>query len=1338
MTVPAFRTKGAFTAGTGSIVVPEPVTKWTGDLLLLVVNTANQPIAAPSGWTQVANSPQGTGTGGSAGATSIQAFWLIAGPYLYDVTLPDAGSYIAGQMFAFSGVDSTTPINVTAGSVQATAATAWTFPAATTTRADCLVLNVVGMDCDANSDNTLLSSWANANLSSGTEITDATSGSGVGGGIGMFAGGLAAAGSSGATTVTSAESTTAAFLTISLAPVGTFSASQTESTAASASQEGYKNVTYADQEESAGISDEIEGRIPVLADIEESAAATDASLTIAPIEYLGSATLNVNTRSGSQTITVPSGTDCALLFFVYGIAQSPEGLDSGAFTADIGGTSFVWRAKSADMIFYVNCGNLTAFTAAFPPTGEQTLTWELSEYVNVYTGYYLGVSFYKNVAVDNPIIASGTAGNNTTSLNTVTVSGLAWGGGSMLVGAAAGYTDGSPAATGQTAIVEDIGPPAYSSGTYYYNSFYKPCVDGSATASGSMLTAPETVLVCLTLRPRTGNDLTDSASDSAVISEENIGLAGGNYQEAAEDTTAVSDTTTGIEVSVAAEATIVHHHSGQFATMLGDEPIVIYPEVISDDDYSVTIPAGTQAIIAFYFCGNLSAGYCDAEDYSFSLDGWSFTHIIDNNDDLACAKLISPPTGVLPFSWSINPGNTYFYTGNIVLVCLTNVDVSTDPIIDYGAVANAYDASISGLSFDTEADIIVGMVGGKPDDHSLYAGADAVMPLMPRKVQQKLEPPIQQVFYDPFRVAVNWGTTTFEAWSTEDVKSSAIAVVVRGLDLGSVIQGGNDRAVTETVPVAAVQWSPSSYDAAAEDVPEIRTILGPYVDIPERLLFSEYLPRPNHFASHRENPYGEFYMYPNADTSLVVVAYVTSRSEATWHYEGNYTLTLNGVPFTHLYNTVGQYRNMMVAYIKDPTPGMLVSNFPNPHLPRPEDDWTEPSDMWMMVQLIGVDTSGNPIRSSAYVADVDPTGENAVTGLTFEDGDLTMAIGSGGFAGYPPIGSRHIVSAWAYHVSMGWYMGISAGGIPAGATSISGSTGDADVPESRINLFGMVLKLNPNLYEAFTQAAEEAETATPTDTVEWDAGAWAALDQDATVSDVWSGIIDEAAQSANTMIVTADPSAVRTAAAYFGVHAIVDVTDTVTAWQVGYAASEESAVLEDIHDGDRLVYGGTVEETFPGDILSSERFVDAIAAEFLSGWEESGAAMVCWAFSAGSVLALDIPTAVADVWAYGIDVAMVVDGYSALIVPFHIPPMLTVTYGRVEYSAALDTSTITAGLNRSEVIMASFNQDESIEAYYDKEEIEAAFSSPEIVATFGGQAVATLTTGPYIATRNED
>lgn len=1206
MTVPAFRTKGAFTSGTGSIVVPEPVTKWTGDLLLLVVNTANQPIAAPSGWTQVANSPQGTGTGGSARATSIQAFWRIAGPYLYDVTLPDAGSYIAGQMFAFGGVDSTTPINVTAGSVQATAATAWTFPVATTTRADCLILNVVGMDRDANSDNTLLSSWANANLSSGAEITDATSGSGTGGGVGMFAGGLASSGSSGATTVTSAESTTAAFLTIGLAPIGTFSAEITESSAVAASQEGYKNVTTASQEETIGTGDEVEGRIPVLADIEETAGPADASLTIAPIEYLGSVTLNVATRSGSQTITVPAGTDCAVLFFIFGVAQYTEGLDSGAFTADIGGVSFTWRAKSSSLTFYVNCGNLTALTAAFPPTGDQTFTWELSSLVNVYTGYYLGISFYKNVSVDNPVIASGSAGNNTENLNTVTVSGLAWGGAAMLVGAAAGYTDGSPTATGQTAIAEDIGPPAYSSGTYYYNSFYKPCVDGSATASGSMLTAPETVLLCLTLRPRTGNDLADSASDSAAISEESIGLAGGNYQEAAEDTAAVSDASTGIEVSVTSETTVVHHHSGQFATMLGDEPIVIYPTVISDDDYTVTIPAGTQAIVAFYYCGALSAGYCDADDYSFSLDGWPFTHVVDNNYTLACAKLISPPTGELPFAWSITPGNTHYDDTHITLVCLGNVDTSTDPIVDFGAVANLYDASISGLSFDNEADILVGMVKSYPDDDSLYAGGDAIFPLMPRKVQQKLEPPIQRVYYNPSRVAVNWGVTTFEGYSTEYTTSSAIAVVVRGLDLGSIVQGGNDRATAESAVVSAAQWSPSSYDAAATEGPTIRAILGPYVDIPERLLLSEPLPRPNHLASHREDPYNEFYMYPNADTSLIVVAYVTSRSEATWHYEGNYTLTLNGVAFTHLYNTVGQANNMMVAYLKNPTPGMLISNFPNPHLPRAEDDWTEPTDMWMMAQFIGVDILGDPIRSSAYVFDSDPAGANAVTGLTFDEGDLTMAIGAGNFTGYPAIGDRHIVSASAYHVSMGWYMGISAGGIPAGASSISGSTENAEVPESRINLFGMVLKLDPNLYEAFVQAAEESESVTPTDAFtgaqiyggnEVEAGE--VLDQNASniavnashsstsevyaVASYW--LLGEIACE-DTLQVTAAQTASGDMNASGGETLVISGTQTALAAMFGTAT--ETAGGEDAVGGDRVTYA------IAGEVKTAEDGVNAI------------------------------------------------------------------------------------------------------------------------------------------------
>jgi len=760
------------------------------------------------------------------------------------------------------------------------------------------------------------------------------------------------------------------------------------------------------------------------------------------------------------------------------------------------------------------------------------------------------------------------------------------------------------------------------------------------------------------------------------------------------------------------ESVKTYQFSGRHARVLGEEPIVIFPAVPYETDYTVVIiPAGTQAIIAFYFCNLIT--YCGPDEYALSLDGIPFVHITTDGLYLACSKLINPPTGELMFSWNLLANPEYAKT-HIALVCLTDIDTSTDPILSSGwHGAEWYDGSTTGLSFEGEKDIVVGMICATDDD--FYSGVQASFPLVPRGVQQKLAPTMggATVIGGAWRtgqVAVNWGVSRFDTWNTgTSTKVSSIAVVIRGLDLGSIEQGGFDRGVLENSFLEVEEVSPNTIQGPyVEDIP-LRIINGIYVDIPERLLFSEALPRPNHFANMRENPYGEFYMYPNADTSLIVVAYVTSMPEATWHYAGNYTLTLNGVAFTHLYNTVGQYRNMMVAYLKNPTPGMLVSNFPNPYLPRVEDDWSEPTDIWMMAQFIGVDVSGDPIRSFAFVADTDPTGENAVTGLTFEEGDLTMAIGAGGFAGYPPIGDRHIVSASAYHVSMGWYMGISAGGIPAGAASISGSTVTAEVPESRINLFGMVLKVDPTLYEVFAQEADLVDTLGTTESTAGNLYFEGVSDQSSTVSEEWTGTADGMilAEAGDTL--TLEPTAYgsRTAAAFFGRMDVVDVSETISAWEVGFATADESVLLEEILDGMRLVYGVSTEDLFPGDLLSSERFVDVVTAELFTGSEEPVATMVCWDFTADTSMVLDIPTAVAEMYPSVMEISTIIDGYSAILIEYYFPAEVNATYDRVEYTAVLEVPAVTASYAREE-----------IEATYSATAMTASFIREEIVAKY--------------------
>ena len=56
--MPTFQAKGSFTSGVGALSVPVPTGYQDDDVFLLFVESANQAIATPTEWTEVANSPQ--------------------------------------------------------------------------------------------------------------------------------------------------------------------------------------------------------------------------------------------------------------------------------------------------------------------------------------------------------------------------------------------------------------------------------------------------------------------------------------------------------------------------------------------------------------------------------------------------------------------------------------------------------------------------------------------------------------------------------------------------------------------------------------------------------------------------------------------------------------------------------------------------------------------------------------------------------------------------------------------------------------------------------------------------------------------------------------------------------------------------------------------------------------------------------------------------------------------------------------------------------------------------------------------------------------------------------
>lgn len=202
---------------TVAIVLPSGGTN-VDDLLFIAVESANETIATPSGWTQVTNSPQSIGTAAAAGGVRLALFykWVTVAGAQANVTLADSGNHTVGFSFGFRGVDKTTPIEASAGGTVTTNASL-SFPAVTTLTNGAAVVNVFGNDRDILS-STNLSAWTNANLVSITEIADSVVASGVGGGLGVAWGIKTTAGSSGNTTATNAAAVNGCYLTIAIKP----------------------------------------------------------------------------------------------------------------------------------------------------------------------------------------------------------------------------------------------------------------------------------------------------------------------------------------------------------------------------------------------------------------------------------------------------------------------------------------------------------------------------------------------------------------------------------------------------------------------------------------------------------------------------------------------------------------------------------------------------------------------------------------------------------------------------------------------------------------------------------------------------------------------------------------------------------------------------------------------------------------------------------------------------------------------------------------------------------------------------------------------------------------
>jgi hypothetical protein len=196
MALPSYIAKSATpfegtTGGSPSL----PVGTAAGDFLLLVTESvATEDVAVPAGYTALSDANSG-GTG-----TRCEAFWKIAGAGETAPTVADPGNHLYAVVFTYRGTDLTNPIHQLGATAFAVASTAVSLPGFTTTVNDCLVVAACTGGADANT--ARFSAQANASLASITERHDLGTALGSGGGLSVWDGTKAVAGTVNASTAT--------------------------------------------------------------------------------------------------------------------------------------------------------------------------------------------------------------------------------------------------------------------------------------------------------------------------------------------------------------------------------------------------------------------------------------------------------------------------------------------------------------------------------------------------------------------------------------------------------------------------------------------------------------------------------------------------------------------------------------------------------------------------------------------------------------------------------------------------------------------------------------------------------------------------------------------------------------------------------------------------------------------------------------------------------------------------------------------------------------------------------------------------------------------------------
>lgn len=216
--LPTFVAKGTFTSGIAALSVPVPTGMMNDDFMLLFVQTTNQSITDPTGWTRVpaTGGNDSTGTAAAAGGVRLMVYYKAVAGLEGTVSVSDSGDLQNAIIMAFRGVDVTDPFDVVPTSrVDSTATASMSWQTLTTTQDNVLIVMATGLDQDI-AGTAQVGAITAAGLTNIVEQHDQTVTAGQGGGIHVATATRATAGAIGTMTATGAASTTHIYLTMPL------------------------------------------------------------------------------------------------------------------------------------------------------------------------------------------------------------------------------------------------------------------------------------------------------------------------------------------------------------------------------------------------------------------------------------------------------------------------------------------------------------------------------------------------------------------------------------------------------------------------------------------------------------------------------------------------------------------------------------------------------------------------------------------------------------------------------------------------------------------------------------------------------------------------------------------------------------------------------------------------------------------------------------------------------------------------------------------------------------------------------------------------------------------